>query len=243
MNWNGSGTTSITADAKLRKNEYRHRARTIIQSENRSGVLWWRSEVKHDWHITNSISCSDGTRSVRKSDNKRSEQGRLACESAMARSVSALYGTAPEKSRLKGGSMSIHQINLSGKDKVEVAIGRLQMFEPPDRGGVSPCIQRRKRQLRDKSACWHGGRKVHGSLQCYGHRPAWTCEIHKKTSPWCCVGYTKRQRRQQDNDVVIDTTEKKTADTISKVLLPRTERIARAWQIDSYWRPLGRIRE
>ena len=31
----------------------------------------------------------------------------------------------------------IHQLNLSGKDKVEVAIGRLQMFEPTDRGGIT----------------------------------------------------------------------------------------------------------
>lgn len=42
--------------------------------------------------------------------------------------------------------MSIHQLNLSGKDKIEVAIGRLKMFEPQEgyrlafSGGKDSCV-------------------------------------------------------------------------------------------------------
>lgn len=40
----------------------------------------------------------------------------------------------------------LNQLNMAGLDKVEVAIKRLQIFEPE--GGVLSRVQRRKRQHR-----------------------------------------------------------------------------------------------
>lgn len=41
----------------------------------------------------------------------------------------------------------LNQLNMYGLDKVEVAIRRLQLFEPE--GGVLPCLLGRKRQCSD----------------------------------------------------------------------------------------------